>query len=106
MSAETDSARSAAEDNAAAPLDLLLGDAATGVLRRMNPGGSGLRLAASLAAKPRLMAGRGGPHRRGPLRGAAVPPGSPVLRPGLDRQPAAAPHDAGLPGHLRERGRR
>src|ERR1700722_1597706 len=60
MSAETDSARAAAEDNAAAPLDLLLGDAATGVLRRMNPGGSGLRLAASLAAKPRLVAGRGG----------------------------------------------
>src|ERR1700722_4473254 len=60
MSAKTDSARSAAEDAAAAPLDLLLGDAATGVLRRMNPGGSGLRLAASLAAKPRLMAGRGG----------------------------------------------
>src|ERR1700727_2347597 len=60
MSADTDSTGAAAEDNAAAPLDLLLGDAATGVLRRMNPGGSGLRLAASLAAKPRLMAGRGG----------------------------------------------
>src|ERR1700691_3778672 len=60
MSAETDSARSAAEDAAAAPLDLLLGDAATGILRRMNPGSSGLRLAASLAAKPRLVAGRGG----------------------------------------------
>src|ERR1700677_1081182 len=59
MSAETDSARSAAEDAAAAPLDLLLGDAATGMLRRMNPGSSGLRLAASLAAKPRLVAGRG-----------------------------------------------
>jgi polyhydroxyalkanoate synthase len=60
MSADTDSTRSAAEDAAAAPLDLLLGDAATGMLRRMNPGGSGLRLAASLAAKPRLVAGRGG----------------------------------------------
>src|ERR1035438_1643034 len=60
MSADTDSTRSAADDTAAAPLDLLLGDAATGMLRRMNPGGSGLRLAASLAAKPRLMAGRGG----------------------------------------------
>src|ERR1700733_11389115 len=60
MSADTDSTRSAAEDAVAAPLDLLLGDAATGILRRMNPGGSGLRLAASLAAKPRLMAGRGG----------------------------------------------
>src|SRR5580692_2996727 len=60
MSADTDSTRSAAEDAAAAPLDLLLGDAATGILRRMNPGGSGLRLAASLAARPRLVTGRGG----------------------------------------------
>src|SRR6204780_3920010 len=60
MRADTDSPRSAADDAAAAPLDLLLGDAATGMLRRMNPGGSGLRLAAALAAKPRLVAGRGG----------------------------------------------
>ena len=60
MSADADSTRSAAADAAAAPLDLLLGDAATGMLRRMNPGGSGLRLAASLAAKPRLVTGRGG----------------------------------------------
>src|SRR6204780_3301883 len=60
MSADTDSTRSAADDAAAAPLDLLLGDAATGMLRRMNPGGSGLRLAAALAARPRLVAGRGG----------------------------------------------
>src|SRR5580700_6710770 len=59
MSADTDSTRSAAADAAAAPLDMLLGDAATGMLRRMNPGGSGLRLAAALAAKPRLVAGRG-----------------------------------------------
>src|SRR5580692_12742371 len=59
MSADTDPTRSAA-DAAAAPLDLLLGDAATGMLRRMNPGGSGLRLAASLAARPRLVTGRGG----------------------------------------------
>src|SRR6202522_2886366 len=60
MSADTDSTRSAADDAAAAPLDLLLGDAATGMLRPMHPGGSGLRLAAALAAKPRLVAGRGG----------------------------------------------
>jgi polyhydroxyalkanoate synthase len=60
MSANTDSTRSAAEDAAAVPLDLLLGDAATGMLRRMNPGGSGLRLAAALAARPRLIAERGG----------------------------------------------
>jgi hypothetical protein len=51
MSANTDSGSSAAsdssaaEDAAAVPLDLLLGDAATGMLRRLNLGGSGLRLA-------------------------------------------------------------
>src|ERR1700689_2293749 len=58
MSEDTDSTRSAreaAEDAAAVPLDY----AATGMLRRVNPGGSGLRLPASLAAKPRLVAGRG-----------------------------------------------
>jgi polyhydroxyalkanoate synthase len=60
MSADTDSTRSAADDAAAAPLDLLLTAAATGIPRRLNPGGSGLRLAAALAARPRLVAGRGG----------------------------------------------
>src|ERR1700744_6106447 len=66
MSADTDSTRSAAADAAEAaaeaaslPLDLLLTDAATGMLRRLNPGSSGLRLAAALAARPRLVAGRG-----------------------------------------------
>ncbi len=105
MSADTDPTRSAAADAVAAPLDLLLTDAATGMLRRVNPGGSGLRLAAALAARPRLVAGRGrqlagraGPHRRGPLAGAAVPAGPPVRRPGMGGQPAAAPRDAGLPG--------
>ena len=58
MSADTDPTRSAA-DAAAAPLDLLLADAATGMMRRINPGGSGLRLAAALTARPRLVAGRG-----------------------------------------------
>ncbi len=58
MSDDTDPTRPAAPD-AAAPLDLLLTDAATGMLRRVNPGGSGLRLAAALAARPRLVAGRG-----------------------------------------------
>ncbi len=56
MSAET--IESAAADAAAAPLDLLLTDAALGVLNRVNPGGSGLRLAAALAARPRLVVGR------------------------------------------------
>jgi polyhydroxyalkanoate synthase subunit PhaC len=59
MSADTDTTRTAAADAAAAPLDLLLADAATGMLRRVNPGGSGLRLAAALAVRPRLVAGRG-----------------------------------------------
>ena len=61
MSADTntDTTRPAAADAHAAPLDLLLADAATGMLRRVNPGGSGLRLAAALATRPRLVAGRG-----------------------------------------------
>jgi len=59
MNSDNDTIRSAATDAAAAPLDLLLTDAAIGILRRMNPGGSGLRLAAALAGRPRLMAGRG-----------------------------------------------
>jgi hypothetical protein len=42
MSAET--IGSAAADADAAPFDLLLTDAALGVLNRVNPGGSGLRL--------------------------------------------------------------
>src|SRR6201996_3054545 len=50
----------AANDAVAAPLDLLLSDAPTSLLRRMNPGGSGLRLAAALAGRPRLVARRGG----------------------------------------------
>ncbi len=59
MSPDSDTFRSAAADAAAAPLDLLLTDAAIGALRRVNPGGSGLRLAAALAGRPRLAAGRG-----------------------------------------------
>jgi polyhydroxyalkanoate synthase subunit PhaC len=59
MSPDSDTIRSAAADATAAPLDLLLTDAAIGSLRRVNPGGSGLRLAAALASRPRLVAGRG-----------------------------------------------
>jgi len=69
MSADTDPTRTA--DAAAAPLDLLLADAATGMLRRVNPGGSGLRLAAGLAARPQLVAGRGR-HLLGELGRIAV----------------------------------
>jgi polyhydroxyalkanoate synthase subunit PhaC len=60
MSAETDPGRSAGDDASTVPFDLLLTDAATGMLRRLNPGGSGLRLAAALAGRPRLLARRGG----------------------------------------------
>jgi polyhydroxyalkanoate synthase len=59
MSTDTDPNRFAAAEAAAAPLDLLLTDAATGMLRRVNPGGSGLRLAAALVVKPWLVAGQG-----------------------------------------------
>ncbi len=48
------------QDNAgdfAGALDLLLTDGALGVLRRFRPGGSVLRLAASLAARPAVLAG-------------------------------------------------
>ncbi len=59
MNPDSDTIRSAAADAAAAPMDLLLTDAAIGMLRRVNPGGSGLRLAAALAGRPGMVAGRG-----------------------------------------------
>ena len=59
MSTHTDTMEAAAADAVTAPLDLLLTDAALGALRRVNPGGSGLRLAAALAARPRLVARQG-----------------------------------------------
>src|SRR5256885_16387545 len=89
MSDDTDPTRSAAAEAAAAPLDLLLSDAATGMLRRMNPGGSGLRLAAALTARPRLVAGGGtrlgGELARiaaGPAQGPPAPRGRRAARPG------------------------
>jgi polyhydroxyalkanoate synthase subunit PhaC len=59
MNSDSETTGSAAADAAAAPTDLLLTDAAIGMLRRLNPGGSGLRLAAALAGRPGLVAGRG-----------------------------------------------
>jgi polyhydroxyalkanoate synthase len=56
---DNDTLRSAAADAATAPLDLLLTDAAIGMLRRVNLGGPGLRLTAALARHPRLVAGSG-----------------------------------------------
>ena len=48
-----------ASADAAAPLDLLLTDAALGPLRRFVPGTSGLRFAASLARRPKRVVSRG-----------------------------------------------
>ena len=59
MTTDTTITSSDAAEAVSAPLDLLLTDAAFGALSRLNPGGSGLRLAAKLAARPRLVAGRG-----------------------------------------------
>jgi hypothetical protein len=59
MSTHTDSLAAAAADAVTAPLDLLLTDAAIGALRRMNPGGSALRLAGALAVRPSLVASQG-----------------------------------------------
>jgi polyhydroxyalkanoate synthase len=59
MGTDTDTMEAAAADAVTAPLDLLLTDAALGALRRVNPGGSGLRLAAALAARPWLVARQG-----------------------------------------------
>ena len=59
MTTDTPITGSDAAEAVSAPLDLLLTDAAFGALSRLNPGGSGLRLAAKLAARPRLVAGRG-----------------------------------------------
>jgi poly[(R)-3-hydroxyalkanoate] polymerase subunit PhaC len=58
-SESNDTVGSAAADAATAPLDLLLTDAAIGMLRRANLGGPGLRLTAALARRPRLVAGSG-----------------------------------------------
>jgi polyhydroxyalkanoate synthase subunit PhaC len=58
MNPDSDTIRSAAADAATAPMDLLLTSAAIGMLRRVNPGGSGLRLATALAGRPRLVASR------------------------------------------------
>ena len=44
--------------DAAAPLDLLLSDAATSPIRRFLPGMSGVRFTANLAKRPQRVAGR------------------------------------------------
>jgi polyhydroxyalkanoate synthase len=54
-----DEVRAAAAETAGAPMDLLLTDAAIGLLRRASLGGPGLRLTAALARHPRLVTGPG-----------------------------------------------
>ena len=105
MSTHTDSLAAAAADAVTAPLDLLLTDAALGALRRMNPGGSGLRLAGALAVRPSLVASQGrqllGEMARiavGNSADAAVAARPAVHGSGLAGQPAAAPRAADLPG--------
>jgi polyhydroxyalkanoate synthase len=56
---DNDTFGSAAADAVTAPLDLLLTDAAIGMLRRVNLGGPVLRLTGALARRPRLVAGSG-----------------------------------------------
>jgi hypothetical protein len=56
ISTDTDTIGSAAADAVSAPL---LTDAAFGALRRVKPGGFGLRLAAVPATQPGLVASRG-----------------------------------------------
>jgi polyhydroxyalkanoate synthase subunit PhaC len=94
MSADSDTTRSAAADVAAAPLDLLLTDAAVGVLRRVNLGGPSLRLAAALASRPRLVAGRA-QRLAGDLARIAV--GSSQVQPSRRDRRFADPRWAGNP---------
>jgi polyhydroxyalkanoate synthase subunit PhaC len=59
MTTGNDLTGSAGPEAVSAPLDLLLTEAVFGALGRLNPRGSGLRLAAALASRPGLVAGRG-----------------------------------------------
>ncbi len=113
MSTNTDTIGSAAADALSAQLDLLLTDAqldllltdASGALRRVNPGGFGLWLAAVPTTQPGLVAGRGrqllGELGRITVGNAEVQPSRPVRRftgPGWIGESAAAPRGAGPPG--------
>ena len=91
---DSDTIRSAVADAAAGPLDLLLTDAAVGMLRRMDPGGSGMRLAAALATRPRLVAGRG---RQLAAELARVTAGSSQVQPSRRDRRFADPGWAGNP---------
>ena len=90
MKPDSDTLGPEAADAITAPLDLLLTDAAIGMLRRANPGGPGLRLAAALARRPGLVAEPGAraarrarARRRWHVAGPALAPRSPVRRSGV-----------------------
>jgi hypothetical protein len=84
MSPDSDAIRPAAADAVAAPLDLLLTDAAIGVLRRLNLGGSGLRLASaqSCCRSTQLLAGHNRfiLSTRGHVAAMVNPPGNDKAR--------------------------
>jgi hypothetical protein len=91
----------------AAPLDVLLADAAAGPLRRFAPDASTAKFAVALARRPATTARRLGSLTAELARNLGAgsrQTGPPVRRSRLGRQPAAAPHRAGVPGR-REDGR-
>ena len=94
MTTDIDTTSSDAAEALSASLDLLLTDAAFGALTRLNPGGSGLRLAAHLAARPRLVAGRGR-HLLGEM--ARIVAGTSQVKPSRRDRRFADPGWAGNP---------
>ena len=94
MTTDIDTTSSDAAEALSASLDLLLTDAAFGALTRLNPGGSGLRLAAKLAARPRLVAGRGR-HLLGEM--ARIVAGTSQVKPSRRDRRFADPGWAGNP---------
>jgi polyhydroxyalkanoate synthase len=89
-----DTFRPAAADAAAVPLDLLLTDAAIGMLRRANLGGPGLRLTAALARRPWLVTG---PGRRLLAELARIAVGTSQVQPSRRDRRFADPGWAGNP---------
>jgi polyhydroxyalkanoate synthase subunit PhaC len=95
---EPDPGLAAAAEAAASPLDLLLTDAALGVLRRFLPNGSTLRLGLSLARRPATVA-----RRSASLAGqlASITAGRSAVAPGRRDRRFADPAWAGNPLLLR-----
>src|SRR5258708_14016811 len=94
MRADTTWIESTGADAVAAPLDLLLTDAVLGSLHRVNPGGSGLRLAAALTTRPGLVAGRG---RQLLAELGRIAVGTSTVQPSRRDRPVPPPGRAGHP---------